>query len=158
MLETLLESPVKEKVLLYLLANEDSYPSEIARNFAFNLNAVQYQLQKLEKGGVVRSRLRGKVRLYGLDPGYLFCRELESLLQKAFAALADAEKGKYSLQPRPRLSAALRLQPPELPAARPTARPAPAIKNRRPPRPVRRIPRNERTPRFFDRLTGCSLP
>ncbi len=145
MLEALLESPVKEKVLLYLLANEDSYPSEIARNFGFNLNAVQYQLQKLEKAGVLRSRLRGKVRLYGLDPGYTFRRELESLLQTALAALGDAERGKYSLFPRPRLRAAVRprlraaVRPPEVPAAKPEPSPG-AVAENRPQPPARRIP------------------
>ncbi len=126
MLEALLDSPVKEKVLLYLLANEDSYPSEIARNFGFNLNAVQYQLQKLEKAGVLSSRLRGKVRLYGLDPGCPFHRELQALLQYALAALGDAERGKYSL----------------LPAATPEPSPrAVAVKRpQQPPPPVRRAP------------------
>ena len=104
MLEALLESPLKEKLLLYLLANEDSYPNEIARNFSFNLNAVQYQLKKLEKAGVLYSQLRGKVRLYGLDPRYPFRRELEALLRKAFDFLSQAERDKYYIRRRrPRL-------------------------------------------------------
>ena len=98
MLEGLLESPVKEKILLFLLANDGSYPSEIARNFAFNLNAVQYQLKKLENAGVVYSQLRGKVRLYGINPRYPFRKELEALLQKVFDFLNDAEKDKYYIR------------------------------------------------------------
>jgi DNA-binding transcriptional ArsR family regulator len=100
MLEALLESPVKEKILLFLLANDGSYPSEIARNFAFNLNAVQYQLKKLESAGVIFSRLRGKVRLYGLNPRYPFRKELEALLQKTFNFLSDTEKDKYYIRRR----------------------------------------------------------
>ncbi|HNQ01615.1 MAG: winged helix-turn-helix transcriptional regulator [Acidobacteria bacterium] len=104
MLEALLESPVKEKLLLYLLVNEGSYPNEIARNFSFNLNAVQYQLKKLEEAGVLYSRLRGRVRLYGLDPRYPFRKELQALLQKAFDFLSDAEKDKsFVRRRRPRL-------------------------------------------------------
>lgn len=104
MLEALLESPLKEKLLLFLLANEGSFPSEIARNFSFNLNAVQYQLKKLEKAGVLYSQLRGKVRLYGLDPRYPFRRELEALLRKAFDFLSPAEKDAYHIRRRrPRL-------------------------------------------------------
>ncbi|HOY98782.1 MAG: winged helix-turn-helix domain-containing protein [Acidobacteriota bacterium] len=104
MLEALLESPVKEKLLLYLLVNEGSYPNEIARNFSFNLNAVQYQLKKLEEAGVLYSRLRGRVRLYGLDPRYPFRKELQALLQKAFDFLSDAEKDKsFIRRRRPRL-------------------------------------------------------
>jgi DNA-binding transcriptional ArsR family regulator len=95
MLEPLLESTVKEKILLFLEVNDGSYPSEIARNFSFNINAVQFQLKKLEKAGVITSELRGKVRLYGLNPGYTFGRELETLLQKTLALVPAAEKGKY---------------------------------------------------------------
>ena len=100
MLEALLESPIKEKILIFLQVNDGSYPSEIARNFAFNLNAVQYQLKKLEGAGVLYSRLRGKVRLYGLNPRYPFREELEALLQKTFDFLGVAEKDKYYIRRR----------------------------------------------------------
>jgi DNA-binding transcriptional ArsR family regulator len=107
MLEALLESAVKEKILLFLLANDGSYPSEIARNFSFNLNAVQFQLKKLEKAGVLTSQLRGKVRLYGLDPRYPFSGELQALLRKAFALLDSQEKEKfYVIRPQLRPTAA----------------------------------------------------
>lgn len=100
MLEALLESPLKEKTLLFLLANDGSYLSEIARNFGFNPNAVQYQLKKLERGGVLYSQLRGKVRLYGLNPRYAFRKELEALLQKTFDFLSAGEKDKYYIRRR----------------------------------------------------------
>jgi DNA-binding transcriptional ArsR family regulator len=102
MLEAMFESTVKEKLLLFLLANDGSYPSEIARNFSFNLNAVQYQLKKLEKAGILYSELRGKVRLYGLDPRYPFSGELQMLLRRTFALIGAAEKAKYYVI-RPRL-------------------------------------------------------
>jgi DNA-binding transcriptional ArsR family regulator len=97
MLEPLLESTLKEKVLLFLLLNDGSYPSEIARHFAFNINAVQFQLKKLENAGVLYSDLRGKVRLYGLDPRYPYIGELAALLRRAFASLGPAEKRKFAV-------------------------------------------------------------
>lgn len=100
MLEALLESPIKERILLFLLVNNGSYPREISRNFDFNLNAVQYQLKKLEKAGVLYSRLRGRVRLYGLNPRYPFRRELEALLRKAYDFLPDSEKEKHYIHRR----------------------------------------------------------
>jgi DNA-binding transcriptional ArsR family regulator len=105
MLEALLESPIKEKTLLFLLANEGSYLSEIARNFDFNPTAVQYQLNKLERGGVLYSQLRGRVRLYGLNPRYAFYKELEALLRKTLDFLGDSERERYYIRRRrPRLS------------------------------------------------------
>jgi len=100
MLEALLESPLKEKILLFLLANDGSYPSEIARNFAFNLNAVQYQLKKMEGAGVLYSRLRGRVRLNGLNPRYPFRKELAAMLQKTLDFLDAAERDKYYIRRR----------------------------------------------------------
>jgi len=107
MLEALFESTVKEKILLFLLVNDGSYPSEIARNFLFNLNAVQFQLKKLEKAGVLYSQLRGKVRLYGLDSRYPFSGELQALLRRTFALIGVAEKAKYYvIRPQMRQAAA----------------------------------------------------
>ncbi len=100
MLEALLESALKEKILFYLLANDEGYPSEIARNFAFNLNAVQYQLLKLENAGILDSRLRGKIRLYQFSPRYAMKKELLALLQKAFEFVRQEEKEKYYFQRR----------------------------------------------------------
>ena len=103
MLRTLFESTVKEKILLFLLKNRESYPSEMARNFNFNLNAVQYQLAKLESAGVLSSRLWGKVRLYGFNPRFAMKNELLALLEKSFDYIDMAEKEKYYLKrQRPR--------------------------------------------------------
>jgi predicted ArsR family transcriptional regulator len=133
MLSSLLDSPVKEKVLLFLLANDGSYPREIARVFGFNLNAVLYQLNKLEKDGVVTIQTFGRTRMYSLAPGYPFRRELDSLLQKAFDSLGEQEKGRYRVRPRQRRAETP--APPPAPAAAPRrARPA---REKKTPEPVR---------------------
>lgn len=83
MLEPLFDSPVKEKVLLAILARGESYPRELAGIFGLRVYSIQYQLQKLERGGVLYSRLRGRTRLYGFNPRYPFRKELLGLLEKA---------------------------------------------------------------------------
>ncbi|OGD22856.1 MAG: hypothetical protein A2Y69_13165 [Candidatus Aminicenantes bacterium RBG_13_59_9] len=100
MLEAIFESPVKEKVLLFLYANGESYPREIAREYSFYINAVQYQLLKLEAAGVLYSMLRGKVRLFGLNPRYPFKKELEGLLEKALQFYPESEKAKHYMKRR----------------------------------------------------------
>jgi len=100
MLEPLLDSPNKEKILLYLYTNGEAYPREIARSLGLNLSAVQNQLQKLESGGVLYSKHKGKVRLFGFNPRYPFKKELEALLEKALTFIPEEEKEKYY---RPRL-------------------------------------------------------
>ena len=79
MLEPLLESEPKEKALLYLITHGESYAREIARALGLYGNTVQYQLLKLESGGVLYSKLKGRVRLFGLNPRYPFKKELEAI-------------------------------------------------------------------------------
>jgi len=103
MLEPLFGSEKKEKILLYIYTRGEAYPMEIARAFGFYINAVQNQLQKLEQGGILYSRLKGKVRLFGFNPRYPFKKELESLLDKVFLFVPIKEKEKYympRLRPR----------------------------------------------------------
>lgn len=85
---------------MFVYTHGESYPNEIAKAFKFYVNAVQYQLSKLEKGGVFYSRLKGKVRLFGMNPRYPFKRELEALLEKALVFIPEKEKKEYY---RPRL-------------------------------------------------------
>ena len=100
MLEALFGSEKKEKILFYIYSYGEGYAREIARTFQFNLNTVQYQLANLEEHGILYSKLRGKVRLFGFNPRYPFRRELEALLKKAMMFLPEEEVRKYY---RPRL-------------------------------------------------------
>jgi len=103
MLEPLLESDKKEKILLYLYTHGESYPNEIARTFNFYINTIYNQLLNLEKGGVLYSKLKGKVRLFGINPRYPFRKELEALLKKTLRFIPEKEKDKfYKPRLRPR--------------------------------------------------------
>ncbi|MBN1940379.1 MAG: hypothetical protein JW843_12400 [Candidatus Aminicenantes bacterium] len=103
MLEPLLNSDIKEKTLLFIWANGESFPREIARTFGFNLRAVQYQLKNLEEGAVLYSKLKGKVRLYGYNPRYPFRKELTALLDKALMFYPESERARIvPLRLRPR--------------------------------------------------------
>lgn len=103
MLEPLLESEPKEKILLYLHTHGESYPSEIARSLGRYVNTVQYQLLKLESGGVLYSKLKGRIRLFGLNPRYPFRRELAALLAKALSFVPEEELERlYRPRLRPR--------------------------------------------------------
>lgn len=103
MLEPLFNSDKKEKILLFIHTNGESYAREIANKFQFYLNTVQNQLLNLEKGGVLYSKLKGKVRLFGINPRYPFKKELIALLEKALIFIPEEEKEKfYKPRLRPR--------------------------------------------------------
>jgi len=102
-LEPLLNSEKKEKIFLYLYTHGKSYAREIASIFKFHLNTVQNQLSNLEKGGVLYSKLKGKVRLFGMNPRYPFKKELEALFEKVLKFIPEKEKEKfYKPRLRPR--------------------------------------------------------
>ena len=105
MLKALLGSERKGRILLYLHTHGEGYPSEVARAFGYYLNSVQTVMSNLERGGILYSRLRGKVRLFGLNPRYPFKRELDALLEKALAFVLPEERERiYTPRLRPRQS------------------------------------------------------
>ncbi len=105
MLKAIFGSEQKGKILLYIYTHGESYPAEIGRALGRYIYGVQNQLMNLERSGMLCSRLRGKVRLYGINPRYPFKKELEALFEKLLLFVPEAEKIKlYKPRLRPRLS------------------------------------------------------
>jgi DNA-binding transcriptional ArsR family regulator len=102
-LEKLFGSKTAEIVLMYLFVFQEGYPTEISRIFSIPLNMIQKQLFKFEEGGMLVSRLRGKVRIYQWNPRYPFLNEVKKLLERNFEYLPEFIKEKYYRQrTRPR--------------------------------------------------------
>ncbi len=85
LLEALLGSAGCCRVLLLLHRLEESYAREIARFWECSLFPVQKQLEKLERGGVLQSRMAGRTRLYRFDPVCPLRREIRHLLDRSMA-------------------------------------------------------------------------
>ena len=96
-IEPLLGSTNAERVLLFLLARDEGYASEVAKFFGTDLNGVQKQLEKLESGGVLASRTAGRTRLYGFNPRYPFLKELRALLEKALSFYPEGEQDRLRM-------------------------------------------------------------
>ena len=94
MIEIILGNSNKEKVLVYLTARGEGYPREIARYFITDLAPIQKQMEKLEFGGILYSKLIGRTRLYAFNPRYPFLKELLALLNKALEFYPEQEKDK----------------------------------------------------------------
>lgn len=89
MLEPLFGSTNCERVLIFLAAREEGYLREISVFFETSPAPILKQLEKLENGGVLFSRLAGRTRLYGFNPRYPFLKELKALLGKALTFYPD---------------------------------------------------------------------
>ena len=83
MLEAIFGSKNRERVLQFILANEEGYAKEMADFYGTSLDPIQKQLEKMELGGVLVSKSVGRTRLFMFDPRYAFLSELKAILEKA---------------------------------------------------------------------------
>lgn len=83
LLEPLIGSENRERILIFLQAREEGYASEIANFFNTDLSPIQNQLEKLEAGGVIVSRNVGRALVYQFNPRYALLKELRDFLYKA---------------------------------------------------------------------------
>ena len=105
MFKAIFGSEKKGRILLFIYTHGESYPTEIARAFGYHLNTVQNQMLNLEKDGILYSRLKGRVRLFGTNPRSPFNRELSALLEKALEFIPDQEKRDiFLIRRRPRVT------------------------------------------------------
>lgn len=97
MLETILGSISAERVLLFLVARGQGYATEIARVFDTDLSPIQNQLDRMERGGLIKHEKQGRKKVYRLDPDYPLTAELKALVTGAMKNLSVSQKKK--LQP-----------------------------------------------------------
>lgn len=83
MLEAILGSTSKERVLIYLHTQGTGYAREIATAFQLAVTPVQKQLTALEAAGIIYCEPQGRTKVYALNHRYPFLKELEALLDKA---------------------------------------------------------------------------
>jgi len=103
MLEGLFGNVIVERIFFFLSTYGEGYPLGMAKTFKVPVNRIQQQLKRLEDGGIVVSRLVGKVRLYTFNPRYPFLKELKALIVKSHEFIPDEEKEKfYRQRTRPR--------------------------------------------------------
>jgi hypothetical protein len=103
MLEGLFGNPVVEKIFFAISVYNESYALGLAKTFNEPVNKFQQQLKRLEEGGIIVSRLVGRVRIYTFNPRYPFLKELKALISRAYEFVPEAEKEKfYSRRTRPR--------------------------------------------------------
>jgi hypothetical protein len=105
MLESLFGNVVIEKILFYLVINNECYPSQLKDIFQSPLYSFQRALARLEKGGIIVSHRKGKTLLYQFNPRYPFLKELRTFLEKAYEGFPSDIRERYYEQPtrkRPR--------------------------------------------------------
>jgi predicted transcriptional regulator len=104
-LESLFGSRSSEQVLIFLLARNEGYPTEIAKFYDAELYAIQRQLEKMESSNILVSRKVGRTRVYEFNPRYPFLEELRNILEKALSFYPEEIQEKLLMnRRRPRRS------------------------------------------------------
>lgn len=81
---------------------EESYPRELARLLDLRLFSVQRALASLERDGLVSARLRGRTRVYRLEPRYFAKDELAAYLDRLAANETELDGRIRRIRRRPR--------------------------------------------------------
>ena len=105
MFEELFGNQNIEKILYYLLVNEQAYATELSSRFETALSPWQKALERLERAGVLVSTLKGRTRVYEFNPRYFFLSELKNLITKGYKQLPKKIQEKYyetKIRQRPR--------------------------------------------------------
>ncbi len=85
MLEPILGSISKERVLLFLYARGQGYAREIATFFDTSVTPIKKQLESLEEQNVLYCEAQGKTLIYKFNPRYPFLKPLNQLLEDCLA-------------------------------------------------------------------------
>jgi predicted transcriptional regulator len=83
MLDVLLGSKNRERVLQYIFVHGEGYAKEIATFYESSLDPIQKQLERLEFAGVFVHQKVGRTKLFMVNPRYAFKNQLEALLAEA---------------------------------------------------------------------------
>ncbi|WP_374080265.1 winged helix-turn-helix domain-containing protein [Bdellovibrio bacteriovorus] len=103
MLTELFGSKTTEKCLLYLAAQGEGYPLEIAKNFKISNTQILRTLNKLEQADILVGKEMGRSRVYVLNKSWFLANELKNLLNRALSNIPIDEQEKYFMKrKRPR--------------------------------------------------------
>lgn len=104
MLDALFGNPTAAKTLMFIGVNREAYAQEIATRLDVTLSLVQAQLRRLEVGGVLVSRSRGRMRFYTFNPSFPFAKAVEEILRQAVDFLPTADRESHIVRRRPRMA------------------------------------------------------
>ncbi len=100
MIEAVVGTPTAERVLLFLYARQEGYAPEIARVFGIDTTSVRGQLGRMERDGLLISKLVGKTRIYQFNPRYPFLKEVLDLLARVMELAPKAVRDKLLMDRR----------------------------------------------------------
>jgi DNA-binding transcriptional ArsR family regulator len=91
------------KLLLFLVHYGEAYPTAVAQQFGLSLAGVQHQCRKLEKAGLLISKLVGRTRVYRFQPKHPAVAKLKALAEVFYEGIPLEERAAiFATRRRPR--------------------------------------------------------
>jgi len=91
-----------ERILIFLAMNQEAYAQELSKQLGTPLSMIQAQLKRLERGGIIVSRPRGRMRFFRFNPRFPFTDSLVDILRRAFEFLPAGDREPFIVRRRPR--------------------------------------------------------
>lgn len=91
-LKYILGNETAEKALLHIFHFKGAHARKIAKAHNINLYAVQKQLARFEKSGILCKEKQGRTIVYYFDDRSPFCKPIYQLIQKVYDAIPLSEK------------------------------------------------------------------
>jgi DNA-binding transcriptional ArsR family regulator len=94
MLNELFGGDTTVKCLVYMVAQGEGYPLEIANAYGISNTQVNRTLDKLEQAEVLIGREVGRTRVYSLNERFFVAKEIKALFDRVLAnmSLEDQER------------------------------------------------------------------
>ena len=103
MIETIFGNVTAAKIMLYLFHYGEAYASGISKDMGIALSQVQKQLDRFEVGGVLVSKMMGKVRIYTFNPKMGVTKKLKELIQVFYDSIpVEKREEMFEARRRPR--------------------------------------------------------
>jgi len=99
-----------DMVLLFLARHGEAWATQIAGDLEIPVNMVQKQLERFERGGVLKSSIEGRRRIYSWNAGYPALGPLKQLLARMGACIAEDPADGSHLSIEERLDLARKLK------------------------------------------------
>ncbi len=79
-----LRSEITRKLLNYFFINpqENLYVNELSRKLSLDKRNLVKKLKELEKDGIIKSQIRGNIKLYSIDKSYPLYEEYKKIILK----------------------------------------------------------------------------
>lgn len=92
MIEFIFGNDSAEKVLLHIFHYGEIHCAAIAKDYGVAVNPIKKQLERFENGGLLKSKVAGRARLYSFNEKSIWTKPVKSILEIAYESIPLKER------------------------------------------------------------------